>query len=422
MMNADHYGKLFQKWFIEYNPLYFFSSGCMLAGIFAFSNSLTEQADIDPITGVTLLFLVIQIYEFLLLGGAWLLFRRTPEKRPGIILGLLALFFLFDPTFRVETFSLHGEIGLGLAAVWMLLIVVKVEMMARIFLVRLAVTLWIGVGLATAGIILLPHLGGLHQLANHVAMMCMAWIGFLIFIIPGRKTPALISLVPLEGWANTVHKRIDLVVRTGLGGFYYYHLLNHLAWIAPDSSENFQAQVLPFLFWYCILAKDPQTLIKRAFFPLFIIIDLIWLSPTALLLAMLFLWRAMQQTFPFWRTVLLSIAVVLVYVAYWLLGWKFGMPIPKLPAMISVPNALAALAFGGILWKWNRKLFVLTAVLGVIGYVPWSQLMPSSSLGRSLLLLGVGFTTLVSGIAINWHYRRQSDAADKKKDENQIAN
>ena len=65
---------LLHCWFVQYNPLYFFSALCVLIGMFLVSLGLDA---LDWVRGQIILSLVIQLYEFLLIAGAALLFRKA---------------------------------------------------------------------------------------------------------------------------------------------------------------------------------------------------------------------------------------------------------------------------------------------------------------------------------------------------------
>jgi len=84
--------KLFHRWFVQYNPLYFVSALCVLLGMFLVSLGL---GDLGWNLGQIILTAVIQVYEILLITGAAILFRLAGERRPAVILGLLEVFFLF---------------------------------------------------------------------------------------------------------------------------------------------------------------------------------------------------------------------------------------------------------------------------------------------------------------------------------------
>lgn len=91
--------------FVEYNPLYFASALCVLAGLFLLSGSLRPGAMETNfwIVGST------EAYEFLLIGGAALLLGAG-ARRPAALLGLLALAFILDLPMNSE--RLLSQVGL----------------------------------------------------------------------------------------------------------------------------------------------------------------------------------------------------------------------------------------------------------------------------------------------------------------------
>ena len=89
--------RLLYRWFVEYNPLYFFSALCVLAGVLLVSRALPE-AGLEG--GRLILAGVVQLYELLLIGAAALLFRVAGQRRPAVMLAIVAIPFLFDWTFQ----------------------------------------------------------------------------------------------------------------------------------------------------------------------------------------------------------------------------------------------------------------------------------------------------------------------------------
>ena len=85
--------KKLNYWFVQYNPLYFFSALCVLFGVFLISKGLPE---LDWRKGQSLLTAVMQFYEILLIAGAALLVRMAGQYRPAVILALIEIFFIFS--------------------------------------------------------------------------------------------------------------------------------------------------------------------------------------------------------------------------------------------------------------------------------------------------------------------------------------
>jgi hypothetical protein len=139
--------QLLHEWFVVYNPLYFASALCFLAGVWLGSG---ELAPLDWRTGDLALLGIVQAYELALIGAAWLLWRAG-SKRPATILLLLEALFFFDPTCEIETLAHLEPWDLPLAAGWLLLATLKVLALSRIFGLRLDRWTWTAIlGLAAA--------------------------------------------------------------------------------------------------------------------------------------------------------------------------------------------------------------------------------------------------------------------------------
>src|SRR4051794_33204172 len=89
--------RLLVRWFVQYNPLFTMSALCVLGGVLLLSRHLQTNND-DVTLGLSF---VVELYQWLLIGTAGLLFRRLNEHRPGVILGIIAVVFLVDPTLQL---------------------------------------------------------------------------------------------------------------------------------------------------------------------------------------------------------------------------------------------------------------------------------------------------------------------------------
>ena len=174
------------RWFVEYNPLYFASAGCLLAGVFVLSGELPRELFGSKllIAGVT------EAYQVALIGAAWLLLR-VRQIRPAVLLGLLAFLFVLDVAFNGErilshvgTLSLEPGMRARKAVPASLLLAacgpLKVWLLARVFGVRrdgalVAVAAW-----TTALLPLLPYAIELagpfakHRQAAHLAVFWLS--------------------------------------------------------------------------------------------------------------------------------------------------------------------------------------------------------------------------------------------------------
>ena len=96
-MPQGRWRAIVHRCFVEYNPLYFASSLCILAGVFLLARELPREAFASKFGIVA----STEAYQFLLIAGAAVLLRAG-LKRPAAILGLTALVFLLDAALNSE--------------------------------------------------------------------------------------------------------------------------------------------------------------------------------------------------------------------------------------------------------------------------------------------------------------------------------
>jgi len=96
---GDRLQQLLHRWFVEYNPAYFASALCLLAGIFLISDGMGGA---EERSGEIWLFGIVQLYELLLIGGAAFLYRVLHQRRPAVVLAIVEMVYLLDPTMQTE--------------------------------------------------------------------------------------------------------------------------------------------------------------------------------------------------------------------------------------------------------------------------------------------------------------------------------
>lgn len=135
---------ILRRWFVQYNPCYFASALCILAGVFLLARELPS----DSFTSKLVVAASAEAYQLLLMAGAAVLLRAG-LKRPAAILGLTAFIFILDVAMNGERLmSFMGILSLepGMRArraipasvVFALLGPVKLWLLARIFRLRSA--------------------------------------------------------------------------------------------------------------------------------------------------------------------------------------------------------------------------------------------------------------------------------------------
>lgn len=179
-------------WFVRYNPLTFASAACVLAGVFLFARELPAEAfgSKAAIAAVT------EIYQLMLIAGAWLLLR-VRQTRPAALLGLVALLFMLDVAFNGERILSHvGVLSLepGMrarsavpaSALLAILGPLKLWALARVFRLRGAGPALAVAGAALAALPALPYAieavgpcdalrQGAHLLAFWAGALLLGW-------------------------------------------------------------------------------------------------------------------------------------------------------------------------------------------------------------------------------------------------------
>ncbi|MGN7614191.1 hypothetical protein ACQZV8_19155 [Magnetococcales bacterium HHB-1] len=384
-------GKL-EYWFVQYNPLFFFSAFCMLSGIFVVTQTLHGLPTEKLIFGQVLLFGVIQAYELLLVAGAWFLFRTINQPRPGVILGLMALFFLFDGTFRIEDLAHMDDVGIMLTVGWVVLTMIKWLLLVRVFQLDVPNEVTLSVLAAAVGIAALPRI-----MAIPGADMPLLFMGANLFggALMGQfiyRSYAIGCQRELSEWGETVLRRSVRAAWGILGGFYFYHLWNYIIWLGPDNGMVMIIQATPFAALFIPMAKE-----KGAYWS-----TLIGATFLATLYPPLFSWivwmlaAAVAIRFGKRKETNLSVTyIVLVLVGFQGWGWQVNeaFPDPILWANISAIIALLAIA-----WRL-RSIFSLIAAFGILNFsMNWMALMPDTEAGMGVLWIIISFLMLIAAI------------------------
>ncbi|MBF0157066.1 MAG: hypothetical protein HQL57_07785 [Magnetococcales bacterium] len=412
MHRSDPKG-LLRRWFVEYNPLYFFSALCVLGGIFLISMEVAQMDSDRFATGRLLLFLVLQLYEAILLAGAALLHRQARQTRPAVILAIMSLLFLFDPTFRVESLADMGTVGLLATFGWTLLTGGKLYILFRIFRIRMNRLILASGMVAAVGLVGLSHLPVLGAESQTLVLYLLNWLGFMLTGVLIRVTPRLTSLVPLSAWGEQVLRRTGRAALAFGCGFYYYHLVNFLFFFTVADQWQIALQVSPFLLLALAMIRGERLLGLLSFFMLSLTVTLHDPLYSSFLLAMtgtILGWKAWRGAHPVMRFV----ALFFTYCAVRAVELQAG----QLPSLGL--TAWQNLLFGSLalllLWWINRLVTGALVILGAAWAIDLPRLLklliPESSLSLGLLLLALGFVALVAGVVINWRLGQSTDLVD----------
>lgn len=139
----------------DHNPFYLLSGVCLLAGGFAINLAAHERDDGAGL--LALLVAVFAVYEVLILGLGVYLYRSRGLARDAAVLLGLELLLLVDVTLlHHELFTASGALGSGVAAVVVMLGVVKVAVLDRGLTLNLDGRIWAAVVVGLVGVYGLP--------------------------------------------------------------------------------------------------------------------------------------------------------------------------------------------------------------------------------------------------------------------------
>lgn len=386
--------KLLHYWFVQYNPLYFFSALCILFGMFLISRGLTE---LGWQQGQLLLTAAMQLYEILLIIGGALLFRMAGLRRPAVILGLMEVFFLFDCTFQTEMMSTLGLFGLITGAGWLAMVALKLSAIIWVFRLKVSASVLIVPVLSALAIAGVPHALEFAKSYKIMVHLIATWYGVALMAFVLSIRPKVESATTLDDWGQTVLRRSTKTALVMWAGFYLFHLLT---WEQMFSIALTEAHVAPFfLFWF---------LSKREIFSWtggLIIIALTSAVPptvasTALLIGVAYGLKAREIR----RYRLYVAMVVCVYIAIWTIGWQGGaLPEPNLWLNFTIAVILLAMA-----WRWRLPSAFLAVIVVLL---PGAEaLIPHGPLQWGIVILGAGFIALIVGIVINLRQKKATES------------
>ena len=388
---SDRFRHLFQYWFVQYNPLYFFSALCILFGMFLLSQNFREMGWKE---GHIFLALVMQSYELLLISGAALLFRFKKQRRPAVILALMEVFFLFDCTFQIEVWATLDYEGLLLAAGWAVLTVLKLSLLLWTFRLKISAGAFTALSLAAVTAALLPQLISLFPFVKELIHLAAIWVLALLLAMPFRKGFGISSVLPLDDWGHTVLRRASRAALIIWAVFYSYHAY---VWMHLFDMTLTFAYLVPFLFLVSLVSRREAVLWTACGAALAVtFLNPPHVSPTALIIGALLLWKGRRLN----RKRLYVGSVLTFYLAAWTVGWR-SWPLPEENLWLSLLTAVVLLF---MFWRFRLYEALLAILLAV---VPFIRLFVSlDSLERGILLLATGFIALLLGLAVNWFQKQ----------------
>ncbi|MEE8286563.1 MAG: hypothetical protein V3R72_07685, partial [Gammaproteobacteria bacterium] len=406
--------ELIHYWFVQYNPLYVFSALCVLGGVYLLALELDGNTVAVTNRGWSLgqvfLFAVIQLYELLLIAAAGFLVHKVGLIRPAIILMMLEGVFLFDCTFRLETISHLGFIGTALSVVWVVLVPVKAWLFGRALRIDIPrAVIWLLAG-GAAGLALMLQALAMPDVNRAIIILIATWWGAALVALAVIVKPR-ISRSGTPGVASDdVSKRIAKSLLMLLGGIYFYHVLNYVAWVGVEEGLVFGPMIgTAFLMVALLRASEREIWMGAA---LSLVASLMYPSatfPMCVLATVVLLYRAWQTG----NARFIVGAVLTGYVATSVFAWTGGQP--PLPPMWS--TVVAASLLGYLAWKLREPTAVLALAVGGLGIAIRYDfnplyLLPETRFGLGLLLVAAGFLALTVGVWVNWWFRSPTRALD----------
>ena len=390
-INHNSYlNELVYDWFVRYNPLYFVSAACFIFGVLLVSRGIQN---INWIDGQILLTGVIELYQFGLLAGAFILFRIFNQRRPAVILAVMNIVFLFDCTYQTEHISSVQLIGEISTVIWVLLIALKILALVWIFRIKVPVIGMILPVSGAIGIVTGPYLLYYTYFDAALIHLIMTWYGVILAVVYFWFRPAAMCTKKLDRRCATVLDRITHAAWMIWAGFYLFHLISWIRFFDINVSLANMAPIfiiLPFianreeLSWVGSLAAILLSLVNPSLF-----------SINAFLVGLVFCIKAWRDGHPrLYMGGILSFHFALTTVM-----WSGG-PFPDSSLMLILLSALLLVAVG--LAYRLISAFIIASIWVLIFWHPRS---PRDILEWGGLFIGMGFLSLVTGVILNWKFR-----------------
>jgi hypothetical protein len=392
-MLEDSVRRLLWRWFVRYNPLYFFSALCVLLGIHLVATGLHagRLGERLALAGV------LQAYELLLVGGVAVLFPTEKGRRPAVILAILAMAFLFDPTFPLEALTAFANGSVLVSGVWLALAAIKLTALARAMRLEGAGGALGAALLGAAGLVAFPTLLATRAVDPSTTLLAATWYAAAVAAVVLRWRPPVACGVELDAWGRTVLTRVTRAALFGWGGLYLYHVHQcarlYDVTLTPAHAAPF-ALVLAFA-----VRKEAAAWVGAG---LAVWVSLAWpetTSATAVVAAATLAWRGWLDGPPRLTTG----AVLAAFFAGWTLAWHGG-PLPR-PGALLVAQTVVVL----LVAAWLYRLPSAGVAGGAMALAGVGKLaLAHGQLGVGALLLAAGFASLAAGVALTMREGRES--------------
>ena len=372
-------------WFVQYNPLYFFSALCVLSGMFLVSKGL---ADLEWRMGHALTAAIMQSYEILLVLGAMFLFRFADQRRPAVILAIMEIFFLYDSTFQTEMLTELEGIGMILSAGWVLFTAAKLVGLAWIFSLRMHFTAMLLPILGALGIVLFPNAMQnmpARQIELHIAA---TWYGVVLAALALGLCPRVECRLDLGEWGQTVLRRISRTVLIMWSGFYALHLFT---WVQLFNISFTLAQAAPFFLFWFLAKKERWPWAGSVIIVVLASVVPASVFPAALIVSAAFGIKARHLGI---RRMYVG-SVLYLYFALTMIGWQ-GVRFPEPNLWVTLLSIVCLLVMAWRMRLWSA-LIAAVLVIAPVARFP----IPQTPLQWGILVLSVGFLALVGGVIVS---------------------
>jgi len=442
-MNDSWTRRLLYRWFVEYNPFYVASAGCVVVGVNLISSAIGGRG-LLALLGVPA---IAEAYAWALIASAaWL--TRTGSRRPAVMLALLVAIYQCDPTLHSETCAYMGALGVPAAAAWLASFVGKLYALGSALRLRLSRSALAVPTFGAIGLLTIPRCFGALDGFDLTALI--ACFVFALFAAAFWTRREVTSTVELDAWGHTVLERgaratwlIWAALALGRALFWFDELgLRSIVlvpvamllctrwmrselsvWSTAISSMLLAALAMPGLF-SAIAIMVAITLVLRA-----------WRQPTLVTPAEPLSepsapyrtgttppraasaprpWLTFTRAEPAAITRLSIGALAGVYLSLWTFGWQGG----SWPAHNAVLDALGAVALLGIAYR-TRSVFAIAPVpasclhLAIqVGLIS----APETALQWGVTSVATGFVLLASSLFATWRIRKAVAAAGASDD------
>ncbi len=405
---------LLHRWFIEYNPLYLLSAALVLLGVNQISPDLKQEGSYGLLVGAA----IAELYAWALIAGAALL-TRIQLRRPAVMLALLCALYQCDPTLHSETCAYLGTTGVVAASTWLVSFVGKLYALAWALRVRLSGSAIAVPTFGALGVVVLPQLSG-QVAASTLASAVSLWL-FGLFAFALWSSREVRSLVPLDGWGQTVLRR----ALAAIWALWTVLTLAHVWFWAKEFSLNLLT-FLPTLLLVSARWRQRESTVWATVAGALLLSTALpgTFSITAMMAAIVLALYALRRASdveadeatefspvqfapasPATRRRMFVGSLYGLYLSVWTIPWAGG-PLPQ--HLISLDLLLSA-ALLILMWRTRVRTAAIVPLVGTYAHLALQTgaiSAPETRLQWGLSSVGLGFGLLVGSLAASFGWRK----------------